>query len=602
MDFFGLQDQARRATRRLVLWYALAVLFVVASFNFAAAVCYGLYTIYWYGQLYVPIQLYAAVSATVVAVILAVTARRMRQLSEGGPAVAAMLGAHYVERGRATPPEARLLNVVEEMAIASGIAVPPVYVLDSEDAINALVAGHSQNEAVIVATRGAVNKLSRDELQGVVGHEFSHILNGDMALNLRLVGLLAGIACFGEWGEAMVRQGADIARRKSREDRGGEVVMAMFGAAIAFIGIPGLFAAEAIKAAISRQREFLADAASVQFTRNPEGIAGALDSILYLHAGTTLRAAHALALSHMFFAPAVVRWWAFPSHPPIEDRIRRAHPRFLREDYRRTRHASTYNDGRVAVLDGAGNVVEVIGGLAASVGAAQPAHVDYARHLLGRLPPDLKRRLATPDGAMQVMLALARAKRLEGVDRHQDLLLLDLALPALKELPQKRRDEFVAEFDRAVQEDGRLTLTEFVQATYLRMHLRAGAGKPIPTKFAKVEDLAQDAQTVISLIAHASRDDTETAHAAGKAVLGLDLLGPLPMAELNGARVAGALERLRFLQPFAKPRVLKACVATAQADGEFRLAEAELVRVVAATLDCPIPPVIRALDPATLAA
>jgi hypothetical protein len=228
--------------------------------------------------------------------------------------------------------------------------------------------------------------------------------------------------------------------------------------------------------------------------------------------------------------------------------------------------------------------------------------VDYARRLLERLPPALKRELSTPEGAVRAMLELARAKRLAGVDRHQDLLLLDLALPALKELPQPRRDAFLAEFDRAVQEDGRLTLAEFVQACYLRMHLRAGAGKPIPTRFAKVEDVAQDAQTVISLIAHASRDDTGAAHAAGKAVLGLDLPGPLPMAQLNGARVAAALERLRFLQPFAKPRVLKACVATAQADGEFRLAEAELVRVVAATLDCPIPPVIRALDPATLAA
>jgi len=341
LDFFDQQDSARRASRWLLLWYLLAILFVVLCFNLAVAVAYAVFALYgalplaggepliwrgllgtyWHALLHVPPKVHYAVSAVVAAIILAVTAWRIWQLSEGGPVVAHMLGAHYLERGRATASEAKLLNVVEEMAIASGIAVPPVYLLASEDAINALVAGHSPNEAVIVATRGAVQKLSRDELQGVMGHEFSHILNGDMALNVRLVGLLAGIACFGEWGEALVLEAAGSARTQSREERGGGVLFAMFGAAIAFVGFPGLFAAEAFKAAISRQRELLADAASVQFTRNPDAIAGALDSISFLRAGTTLRAAHAVELSHMFFAPAVGRWWTFPSHPPIEERI-----------------------------------------------------------------------------------------------------------------------------------------------------------------------------------------------------------------------------------------------------------------------------------------
>ncbi|HZN85550.1 MAG TPA: M48 family metalloprotease, partial [Burkholderiales bacterium] len=200
MDFFDQQDSARRASRWLVLWYLVAVLFVVACFDAAAVLIHLAVT---WGQ-WLPPRAHAVVAGTVAGIILVVTARRMWQLSEGGPAVAAILGAHYLERSRVTPAEAKLLNVVEEMAIASGISVPPVYLLHHEDAINALVAGHTPNEAVIVATRGAVQKLSRDELQGVMGHEFSHILNGDMALNVRLVGLLAGIACFGEWGEALV--------------------------------------------------------------------------------------------------------------------------------------------------------------------------------------------------------------------------------------------------------------------------------------------------------------------------------------------------------------------------------------------------------------
>ncbi len=593
MDFFAQQDEARRASRWLVLWYLLAVAFVVACFNLAAALVYAAFS---WGQL-MPLATHLAVSGVVAAIILGVTLHRMWQMSEGGPAVAALLGAHYLDRSHCTPAEAKLLNVVEEMAIASGIAVPPVYLLRGETAINALVAGHTPNEAVIVATQGAVQQLSRDELQGVMGHEFSHILNGDMALNVRLVSLLAGIACFGEWGEAMVYAGAAEAAKKSREERGGEVLVALFGTAIAFIGFPGLFAAEAIKAAISRQRELLADAASVQFTRNPDGIAGALDSIRYLKAGTTLRTAYAIELSHMFFAPAIVRWWAWPSHPPVEERIRRAHPRFMQEDYRRTRHASTYRDGRVAVLDGAGNVVKVMGGLgalAAVIEAPRPEHVDHARRLLEALPAQTRQRLATPEGAQQIVL--------EGLGQAQQLLIFELALPALKQLPQKRRDTFLAEVRRRVEADRKVTLPEFVQATLLRQHLREGAGKPIPTQFRKVEDVAQDAHVILSLIAHASQGDTEAAHAKGKAMLGVELPGALPAAELTAARLETALERLRHLQPFQKPRVLKACVETAAADGTFRLAEAELVRAVAATLDCPLPPVIGALDPATLAA
>ena len=343
MDFFDQQDQALRTSRWLVLWYLLAAVFVVLSFNIAAVLVYALFAIYgalpladgeplvWRGLLrtygyalfHAPLAFHLWVSGIVGAVVAGVSAWRMWKLREGGPAVAALLGAHYLERSRCTPAEAKLLNVVEEMAIASGISVPPVYLLAYDDAVNALVAGHTPNEAVIIVTRGLVQKLTRDELQGVMGHEFSHILNGDMALNVRLAGLLGGLTVFGELGEALVYGAAETARGKSRENVGGEIFGAIFGALIAFVAFPGSFAAEAIKAAISRRRELLADAASVQFTRNPDGIAGALDAISLLRAGTTLRGLHLEELSHMFFLPAVVHWWSFPTHPPIEERIRR---------------------------------------------------------------------------------------------------------------------------------------------------------------------------------------------------------------------------------------------------------------------------------------
>ncbi|HSG75416.1 MAG TPA: M48 family metalloprotease [Burkholderiales bacterium] len=649
MDFFAQQDEARRASRWLVLWYLVAAAFVVLCFNLAGALGYaviaifgllplagdevvvwqGLARTYWHALVNIPPAFHLWVTAIVGFVVAGVSAWRIWKLSEGGIAVAQMLSARYLERGRASATETRLLNVVEEMAIASGIAVPPVYLLGYDDAVNALVAGHTPNEAVIIVTRGLVQKLTRDELQGVMGHEFSHILNGDMALNIRLAGLLGGLTVFGEVGEALVYGAADTARGKSRENVGGEVFSAMIGTLIAFIAFPGSFAAEAIKAAISRRRELLADAASVQFTRNPDGIAGALDAVSLLRAGTTLRGLYVDELSHMFFLPAVAHWWGFPTHPPIEERIRRVHPRFQRDDYRRTRPGHHGGDRRVAVLDGGGSVVKVLGGIgaaAALVEAPRHEHVDHARRLLERLPPTVKRRLQTPEGAAQVMCALlleregpvrerqlqllgAEAEQvaaarfeLQGVGRRQFLLLLELALPALKQWAQKRRDAFLAMVQALVEADQKTTLGEFVQATLLRQRLREGAGKPILTRYKKVEDVAADANAVISLIAHVSRGSTEVSHAKGQAILGFALPALLTLGELTAARMQQALERLRHLAPFQKPRLLKACVETAAADGPFRLAEMELVRAVAATLDCPIPPVIQSLDPATLAA
>jgi Zn-dependent protease with chaperone function len=309
-------------------------------------------------------------------------------------------------QGVPPPAERKLLNVVEEMSIASGVSVPPVYVIRREDAINALVAGYSPNEAVIVVTAGAVEKLSRDELQGVMGHEFSHLLNGDMALNLRLAALLAGLTWIGDKAEALFFASAR-AQRAAGEEGSPAAFAAVFAAAVAFIGFPGTLAASAIRAAVSRQREFLADAASVQFTRHADAIAGALDSIVALHARTAVLAASAPGLAHMFFAPVVGNWFGFATHPPIDERIRRVHPRFLRDDYRVRRHGRR---DEVAVLDGAGNVVKTVrtapAEVVASVGRPTREHVDFSRRLLEGLPPRLRQALRSAPDAERVLFAL----------------------------------------------------------------------------------------------------------------------------------------------------------------------------------------------------
>jgi len=620
LDFFEEQERARRRSRWLVLAYLAAVLFVVASYCAVGAALYAFWAKYTGHPAMPPPAFLAAIAAVVAALILSVTAWRIWQLREGGPMVAWLLGARYVEPGRCSATERRLLNVVEEMAIASGIAVPPVYCLQRESGINALVAGYSPNEAVIIVTRGAIDKLSRDELQGVMGHEFSHILNGDMALNVRLVGLLAGLEWFVDTGENIVFRVGRQFKDLEREERGGEAVGAVFGFVLAVVGFPGALAAGAIKAAISREREFLADAASVQFTRNPDAIAGALDSIVELRAHTSVSALHCELFSHMFFAHAAGRWWDFPTHPPIAERIRRAHPRFLRDDYRERRHGKRQH---VAVIDGSGSVVKHVKALSfiSSIGHPGAQHVDHAAKLLAGMPERLRLALREPAEAETAMFALAleaeeetRAHELAALAarrgaaaaeqakalyvyvsilaRNHMLTLADLAVPAIKEQKQKTRDAFLADLAAVVEADRRVTLREFVLLTLLRQRLREGAGQPIATQFRRVEEVAGDAHAVLSLVAWAATD--EKAFERGAAVLKLGWREIIAKESLSTARVGEALERLRHLAPFQKPGVLKACVEAAAADGKVALAEGELVRMVAATLDCPVPPLIAA--------
>ncbi len=666
MNFFEAQELARRTTRLLVVLYLFAVAAV------AGAVCLGLGTTYAVAIMYgglppsvnvmidgkhlggafleilrhgVPAGVYAWGAGVTLLMILGATLYKVWRLSGGGVTVAEMVGARMVESGSASPEERRLLNVVEEMAIASGVSVPPVFVMDREAGINAFAAGYSPNEAVIAVTQGALQTLSRDELQGVIGHEFSHILNGDMRLNVRLMGVLFGIVCIAQLGEFLIRSTARSMVRVSRENRGAGIMLVFAGIALTLIGFLGLEFARLIKAAISRQREFLADASSVQFTRNPDGIAGALDTIASSQRTTLVHDVHAEELSHMFFAQGVSNWMGtvFNTHPPIEERIRRVRPGFQRTRYRAQRDPERVRP--IAVLDGMGNVVKTIGtdwgrsaaqatavaAVAASVGNPTPEHVDFARRLLAAIPASLRERLASAEGAQQIVFALAivgdeasrrvkleavRARRGDetaravqgaydeahaaGLGRAHALPLVGIALPVLKTLKQGERDALVEDVAKVVEADGRVTLGEFVLSTMLRQQLREGAGRPVASKYRSVAEVGDDARVVLSLVAHAALAETGAAYAKGADYLGLNVREPLPTSELSTRCVSASLENLRLLAPLAKPRVLKACLDVASADGIITLAQAELARMVAATLDCPVPPVLADLDPTTL--
>tara|TARA_Y100000296_G_C5149044_1_gene245371 strand:- start:46 stop:1407 length:1362 start_codon:yes stop_codon:yes gene_type:complete len=320
MNFFRHQEEARRNTGRLILLFSLAVIAVILTVNllFIAGIGFTLGA-HRISGIY-DAEHWAVVSFTTLAVILISSFFRQLSLSKGSD-VANSLGATLLDPGSRDPDERRLLNIVEEMAIASGMPVPDVYVME-DSGINAFAAGYQPSDAVVGVTRGAISALTRDQLQGVIAHEFSHIFNGDMRMNMRLTGIIYGIVFIGEIGRMIVRGSHNRGYTTRRTDPRA----AIFGFALMAIGYGGEFFGRMIKSAVSRQREFLADASAVQFTRNPDGISGALKVIGY-GAGSRVGSPSALEVSHFFFGPVMrFRRTMFATHPPLDERIQKIQP------------------------------------------------------------------------------------------------------------------------------------------------------------------------------------------------------------------------------------------------------------------------------------
>jgi Zn-dependent protease with chaperone function len=640
MNFFEHQALARRNTRVMTVMFLLAVIAVVAAVDAVIGAVY----VAALEQPAVPIEVYAAGAAATAGLILIVSLVNVAKLAAGGEAVAALAGARRVAPETRDPLERRFLNIVEEMAIAAGVRVPAAYVMDGERGINAFAAGWSISNAVVAVTRGTLETLTRDELQGVIGHEFSHIVNGDMRLNVRMIGVLAGIVFIGSVGEFVMRS-----VRGSRDSKGaGGIFLA--GLALFVIGYVGLFFARLIKAAVSRQREFLADASSVQFTRNPEAIAGALDQIRASGAGALIAGRHAEELSHLFFGQGIKVWLGalFDTHPPLGERILRVAPQFREADYRRRRTTAAV----AAAAAPAGGKLRPAGRRAADlgtewgrsaaqsvllVGALQGGKIDYAARLLGALPPPLREGLREGNGAAAAILALLLAPegdaRLEqlaalksaGLDslaQHAlgvapllrnpgaafHLAIVDLALPAARSLPEEGKKRLLAALEAVIQADRRVSLHEFVVLALVRRQL-APTMRPETQGTKKIATLERDALALLSLVAHAGvRADAtgerqkalEAAIAAGAKEMGIAPGSAAAPLSLEAADAS--LEALQNLAPLQKAVLVKGLFASVTHDGTIRIGEAELMRLVGAVLDCPLPPLLEAIDPATLEA
>jgi Zn-dependent protease with chaperone function len=577
LEFFENQERARRASALLVVLYALAVLGIVVAVNAL------LHVVYPWGAPPgepVPVGVYVFGTVATLALLLSVTAVQVARLSAGGgDAVAAMAGARRVSFDTRDAAQRRLVNVVEEIAIAAGVRVPNVYVMDSEEGINAFAAGYDPSHAVIAVTRGTLERLNRDELQGVIAHEFSHILNGDMRLNIRMLGVLAGIVFIGAIGRFMMYGAA-----RSRGRGAGGAVLA--GVGLFAIGAVGLFFSQLIKAAVSRQREYLADASSVQFTRNPDGIAGALDQIGLAASGSRVANRYAEDMSHMYFAKSAPS--LFATHPALAARIRRVHPRFDAPDYRKRRAAPLPRASEPSRKpEGQYSPITTL----ALVGALEPGRIDTARRMMAAVPAAVHGRIETPGGAAAFIVALMlsrdaqeRTKQVRVVEAAGGKTLaeaalelapaaerlplahrlpaIDLALPALKGAPADERRRVVAALEAAVRADEHVSLQELVVLTLVREQL-AGAPQSI-TGRKTLAELRAPADLVWSLMANR---------------------GARPSAE----SVSEALEALKALAPAEKERFMKELLAAASAGDRMGIAEAELLRMVGAVLDCPLP-------------
>ncbi|MDA1356531.1 MAG: M48 family metallopeptidase [Proteobacteria bacterium] len=529
----------------------------------------------------------------------------------------------------------RLLNVVAEMAIASGTPAPPVYLLEDELAINAFAAGFSPRDAVIGVTRGAINWLNRDQLQGVIAHEFSHIFNGDMRLNIRLIGLLNGILVIGHIGYWTLRAAPHSRRR-------GALAAVVFGLGLMIIGYAGTVFGSLIKSAVSRQREYLADASAVQFTRNPDGIAGALKRIGGLRAGSILDSPGAPEISHALFARGVSGFIQSVSaiHPPLAERIRRIDPQWNGE-YLTSDIESTSRDGDPAggksfgarealashaTLAFAGAAKTDVADAISQIGNPKQETIDYARSLIVWLPASIKEAAAEPFGARAVIYLLLldvrhdvrdlQLRQLESLadsnvyaltrklmpevtalDIKYRLPLIDLAMPALKQLSLSQYRLFRENVVTLIDVDARIDLLEWSLQKILLNHLDGQFFK-LARKKAPVVGLNQvksEIELLLSLMAHAGQLNGKNVEAAFEAAAKTLKLSGLQMRRQKDFRLGDldrAVQKLAGLKPRSKPLLLSACAACVLHDRVSTVVEIELFRAVSGALDCPIPLVI----------
>ncbi len=642
MTFFENQIAAKRKTKLLVVYFLCAIVSIILAIygvvllGMSQGTSSGALPTLWNPEIFL------AVAALTLLVILLGSLYKIFLLRGGGAVVAESLGGQQIDPSTTDPAERQLLNIVEEIAIASGTSVPPVYLID-EDGINAFAAGYHLDDAVIGVTRGCMNLLNRAELQGVIAHEFSHIIHGDMRLNIRLIGILHGILLIALIGYSILRgsAGRRVYRRSSnsKNNKGGALA---FGVALLVIGYIGVFFGNLIKAAVSRQREFLADASAVQFTRDPSGISGALKKIGGFVRGSRLTNPKAEEVSHMLFAEGVKHFLGglLATHPPLSTRIARIDPTFKGEYQQITDErvaeltAQQHSTGEQSLGLHTGqaikNAPESISmkidedTFTQSIGTMSASHLAYAQDLIASLPLRIYQELRSTTGAQVIIYLLlfdkdvqdvqntqreyllenlsneftTRLKELEGsilsLDTSLRLPLIDLCLPALKQLSQNDIATFQRHLKVLVETDQALSLFEYMLHHILERHVTHQAN-PLSYKRSSLSQQAHAAAEIISMLAFVGHDSSQTQQEAfEKGLFKLKVEGQHSHTPQEPSLDAldEALRTLWSADEGIKERTIRAAVTTINSDGKVTQEEAEILRTVGDALGCPVPPLV----------
>ena len=643
MDFFARQDEARRRSVRWVMLFGLCVAGLVGALNLVAAGALGLCTRFATPEAATWLQwdwrMVAGVSG--LAVFCVGSGIAIERLNLGsGATLAERLGASPVPLHPTNLREHQLLNLVEEMAIASGVPAPCLFVLRGEPSINALTAGRRHGDAAIIVTAGAVENLTRDELQGMVAHEFGHLLHHDVELNLRLVTLLSGLLFIPEIGLDLLRAG----RAEPPDEKGSDVgkgptlalLIAPAGLALLIVGFLGYLTARALQAAMARQRDLLADAVAVQFTRNPGGLGGALQKIGAAPAQRLTGAAAAAKLGHLYFVESnrhrVLDW--FSTHPSLQARL----TAILPDGTPAPAAAPAPTSSPLAVArDTMADLRTDLGSFIEASGTPTALHLSHARDFIAGLSPEIRAATLDPCGGPALVLALlfardatARARQrallhaapadrragpelpapiLAALDRLANavsplpraarLPLLNLSLPAVRALPDSCKEPFLAAARQLAAADDEIQLFEFALLKALERSLRVPAGfallgEPVGVNLTV---LAAEVGAVLSTIARAGAVETSDAETAFTAAIELlpALRGRvqlLPASACGLETFGAALDCLTAAAPGLRRVILAACARAAGSDGTITPDEAELLRAVGDTLDCPIPPLL----------
>jgi Zn-dependent protease with chaperone function len=610
MNFFRAQDEARGRTTKLVVLLVLAIVVLAGSFYVMAVL--GEPALFGQGEVqleWFQPKLFLATSGVALTVILGGSLLRIAELSKGGGAIAERLGGRLVGATTKDLSERRYLNVVQEMALASGLPVPLCYVIDGDETINAFAAGNSPQDAAVGVTRGALRNLTRDELQGVIAHEFSHIGNGDMKLNLRIIGAIAGLTALAQLGYIFFRLAGSVRGKNSAPIALG---MVLAGMVVLLIGSGGILFGKIIQASVSRQREYLADASAVQFTRNPLGFASALRKVAGLSGAQREASSAELEAQHMFFAgSASFLESLFSSHPPIGERIRRVDPAFDGHIPDVTPVAVTADDEPVSGLSG--RAVATPPPLPTPARAVPTdLQIQDSVGFRGVIPAALREAAEDPVSAMAVVLGLIlrsdpsqraaqlvqaeplaggevvrEARRLDALLRAvpagSRVALLDLSMPALRQLSPAQVAAFRTALERAgyEAEDGLIVL--LIQAS-MRRYLSTEKNQP-----SRPGDVAAACGLVLSAVVQTSGEDPAAqgrAYVLGAGVLGMSGL-PLtmvPSPQVDLAKVDEALAVIAGQNVPARRQFVRAIGAAMLHDGRAEPAEVEIVRAVADSL------------------